>query len=423
MVKYLIIGGSVSSVAAVEAIRTVDPEGSIAVVTEESSIPYSRPLIGDFLCGAASLDQMQYRSQDFWIKNNVRVYAGKKALQIDFENNLVEMEDGEKISYTKLLLATGSKPFIPKIEGTDKRGVYQFVKMNDVEALKQADKAESAVVLGGGLIGVCIAEALHKKGLKVTIVELQDHILNMLLDSTASTIVEEAIQKESVKIVTGHTVKRVEGRSDDKKSLGGVVLDNEESIPCDILIIAIGVRPRLELVKDSSLKLNRGILVDRNLRTNLHGVYASGDVAEAYDFVTSECAVLPQWPTAYLTGRVAGLNMAGEKIEYYGGAVLSALKYFGTPVIAAGQTNPQIDNEYEFLVSRECNAYKKLVLKDGVIKGFILVNEIENAGTLYHLMKTRQNVDQFKSLITSKEFSVASLPEPVREQMIMEVQT
>jgi nitrite reductase (NADH) large subunit len=115
--------------------------------------------------------------------------------------------------------------------------------------------------------------------------------------------------------------------------------------------------------------------------------------------------------------------MAGMEIEYSGGAVLSALKYFGTPLIAAGETTPSMSHEYEVLDSREDNAYRKVVLKDNIIQGFILVGETEGAGTLYHLMKTKENVGQFKSLLSSREFSVAALPEPVREQMLMEAHT
>ncbi|MEM2851520.1 MAG: FAD-dependent oxidoreductase, partial [Candidatus Bathyarchaeia archaeon] len=345
MPKYVIIGGSVGGIGATEAIREIDPIGTVAVISEEPFPQYSRPMIADFLCGEATLERMKYRDDFFWDKNNVQKSTGKKAVSINLNDKYVELEDGDKVNFEKLLIATGGKPFLPKIDGLDKDGVSTFVTFSDAERLvAKITSHKTAVVVGGGLIGVSAAEALMKRGVKVTIVEFKDRILNLILDATAAGIVEEAIKRAGVDIITGQTVKRILGRSDSDGIVGGVVLTNDETIPCDLVIIAIGVIPRTELIMGTDIKVNRGVVVDRFMRTNVPEVYACGDVAEIYDFTIGENRQLPLFPLAHECGKIAGYNMAGKKLEHSGGTAMSALSYFNTHIISVGIMNPK-DNE------------------------------------------------------------------------------
>jgi NAD(P)H-nitrite reductase large subunit len=285
--------------------------------------------------------------------------------------------------------------------------------------LAKVENATSAVVIGGGLIGVSITEALIKRGLKVTMVELKDTILSLILDPTASEMVENVIRKAGVTIVTGQSVQRVTGKPEDDNVVGGAVLTNGKQVQCDLVIIAIGVIPRMELVSGTDVKTNRGIIVDRFMQTNVSDVYASGDVAEAYDFVFGENRLLPLWPLAQLEGKVAGYNMAGKKADYSGGTAMSALKYFGIPIISIGIANPKEDDAYEILTKheQEKNLYKKIVLKDNVIVGITLVNDIERAGVLFHLMKSCANVKKFKQELLSENFGFATLPRSLRKKL------
>jgi NAD(P)H-nitrite reductase large subunit len=169
----------------------------------------------------------------------------------------------------------------------------------------------------------------------------------------------------------------------------------------------------------TEIKLNRGIVVDNYMQTNVPNVYASGDVAEAFDFTLNQNRLLPLWPVAVAEGKAAGYNMAGKKTEYSGGTNMSALKYFGIPVISIGIANPKEEAAYEILVKYdpEKNLYKKIVLKDNMIVGITLVNDVERAGTLFHLMKNRVNVKKFKRDIITDNFSLAMLPAPLRKTM------
>jgi len=420
--KYVIVGGSAGGIGAVEAIREVDPISTITVISGEPFPQYSRPMIADFLSGEAALKKMKYRDDDFWEKNRVELLAGREAVSLNLADKYVELDQGERIGFEKLLIATGGRPFVPKMKGADKDGVFTFTTFSDAERLAaKVEKGEKAVVIGGGLIGVSVAEALCKRGLEVTIVELKDRILNLILDEPASEIIENIIRQAGVKIITGETVQQILGKNDNDGAVGAVVLTNEEELPCNLVVIAIGVVPRTELVAGTEVETNRGILVDKFMRASVPDVYACGDVAEAYDFIIDENRPLPLWPIAHLGGKVAGYNMAGKKTEYPGGTSMSALKYFGIPLISVGMANPEDDGTYEILIyhNSERNIYKKIVLRNDIIVGMIFINEIERVGTIFYLMKNRANVKEFKQVLASENFGLAALPSPMRERMFM----
>ncbi|MGZ4850685.1 MAG: NAD(P)/FAD-dependent oxidoreductase, partial [Candidatus Bathyarchaeia archaeon] len=329
---------------------------------------------------------------------------------------------GEKVSYEKLLSATGGKPFIPKMEGSEKDGLFTFTTMKDAQSLAAKIShinAKTAVVIGAGLIGISVTEALVKLGLKVTIVELQDKILSLLLDAKASDLVEAVIRKAGVSIVTGQSVQKIIGKPCNDGAVGGVILTKGEQVLCDLVVVAIGVVPRTELVIGTMIKTNRGIIVDNLMQTNVPEVYASGDVAEAYDFITNQNRLLPLWPLAVLEGQIAGYNMAGKKTTYGGGTNMSSLKYFGIPIVSIGLANPKEDPTLEVLVQHDAerNVYKKIVLKNNVIVGLTLINCIERAGVLFYLMKNTINVKKFKQKLLADDFGLATLPASLQKRM------
>ena len=420
MSKYVIIGASAAGTGAVEAIREVDQEGTITIISEELCPQYSRPMISDLVSGKSDFGKIMCREHEFWKKKDVQALTGRTAIRLNLADKYVALDKGDRVYFEKLLVATGGKPFVPKIEGSDKDGVLTFTKLSDAESIVgKIEKAKSVVVIGAGLIGVSVTEALINRGLSVVMVELQDKILSLILDPTASGIVENVIRKAGVTIATGQTVKRIVGKPENGKAVGGVVLTSGEQLSCDLVIISIGVIPRMELVAGTDVKTNRGIVVDKFMRTNVSDVYASGDVAEAYDFVMGENRMLPLWPLAQLEGKVAGYNMAGKKADYPGGTAMSSLKYFGVPIISIGIANPKDPDAYESIVKhdRERNLYRKIVLKDNAIVGVTLVNGIENAGVLFHLMKNRVNVKKFKHDLLSDDFCLATLPRSLRRKL------
>ncbi len=250
-------------------------------------------------------------------------------------------------------------------------------------------------------------------------VELQEKILSLLLDPKASDVVEAVIGKAGVNFITGQSVQKIIGKPENDGVVGGVILTKGDQVPCDLVIVAIGVIPRTELVVGTHVKVNRGIVVDNTMQTNVPDVYASGDVAEAYDFILNQNRLLPLWPLAVLEGRIAGYNMAGHKTMYMGGTNMSSLKYFGIPIVSIGLANPKEEPALEVLVKldAEHNVYRKLVLRNNVIVGMTLVNCIERAGVLFYLMKNAVNVKRYKQQLLSDDFGLATLPRSLQRKM------
>ena len=413
--KYLIVGNSAGGTGAAEAIREVDKDGVIIIVSDEPYLSYSRPLISKYLSKERTFKGMLFRSLDFYTKNNIDTVLGKRVKSVGLSERTAELENSEHILWEKLLIASGGIPIVPRMEGAGKRGIFTFTTLNDARAIDEfIDSTPRAVVIGGGLIGISLTEALKKRGVKVTVVEMKGKVLNTILDEQASTMVEKALEQAGVKIITGRTVAEIAG----KELVKGVILDNGEEIPCSLVVVAIGVSPRTELALGTEIKVNRGIVVDRHMATSYHDVYACGDVAEAYDFVYGTNRLTPIWPNAYIGGRVAGFNMAGANAEYPGSTAMNSLNYFGLDIASAGIAIPPDSNGYE-LMSKESNGvYQKIVLKDDVIAGMVFVGNIEKAGIVYSLMRDRVKVSSFKKALLSDNFGLVSLPREIWQKRL-----
>jgi NAD(P)H-nitrite reductase large subunit len=411
-VKYLIVGNSAGGIGAAEAIREVDATGAITIVSDEPYPAYSRPLISGYLASPGPVERLAYRCPHFYQNNLVRTVLGEKVTKVDPAGHTVTLAGGDSLAYEKLLLATGGTPIVPEMEGINSKGVFTFNRLDDARAidefLKGLRREARAVVIGGGLIGVSVSEALVSRGAEVTIIEMKDRVLNTILDEEMSALEASALAQAGIKFITGHTAARINSYLPGEVS--GITLDDGRLLPADLLVIAIGVRPRLDAVAGSGIKVNRGILVDRRLETSAPDVYACGDVSEAYDFVTGENRLTPVWPNAYESGRVAGFNMAGRQAEYAGGTVMNAMKYFGVHIVSAGLTVPP-DASYETLISRENGNYRKVLIKDGRLVGLVFAGDIGKSGIVYNLMKDGVDVSAYKKALVAADLGLASLPD------------
>jgi len=413
--RYLIIGNSAGGIGAAEAIRQVDKEGALTIVSEEPYPAYSRPLISKYLAGERTLEEILFRPLDFYEQNNILFLPGKKVTHLELDDRTAWLEDNEQIAWEKLLLSVGGKPIFPKMKGSDKRGVFTFTNLDDAKAVDRfLDNARKAVVIGGGLIGISVTEALVKRGVDVIVVEMKERILNTILDQQASLMAEEVLKQAGVEIITGHTVIEINGR----ETVQEVTLDSGKTMPCDLVVVAIGVSPRPELALDAKLKVNRGIVVNRHMATNHPGVYACGDVAEAYDFVYGENRLTPIWPNAYIGGRVAGFNMVGITAEYPGGTAMNSLNYFGIAITSAGMPTAPNDDGYEVISRQESNTYQKVILKDNLIVGMISAGNIEKSGIIFGLMRDRVNVESFKQSLLADNFSLAFFPRALWQERL-----
>lgn len=407
---YLIIGNSAGGIGAVEAIREVDKKGTVTVVSEETYQAYSRPLISEYLSNERNIDNMLLRPTDFHVKHDVDLILGKKVVQLNPEQGVVHLDNGVRLSWEKLLLATGGMPILPPLIGNNKDGVFTFLNLDDsIRIANFIKEGQHAVVIGGGLIGISVTEALIKRGVAVTVIEMKDRILNTILDNDASSIAEATLKNAGVKIITNHTVSLIDGHA----SVEGVVIDNNERISCDLVIIAIGVLPRTDLTSGTEIKVNRGIIVDRYMQTSYPNIYACGDAAEIYDFIYGTNRVIPIWPNAYMGGRTAGYNMGGVSTVYSGITNMNSINYFGLDITAAGMVSVPDNGPYEIMSQRRDSNYKKLILRNNVIVGMIFIGDIERSGIMFGLMRDQINVELFKQDLMGDNFGLACIPSAI----------
>jgi NAD(P)H-nitrite reductase large subunit len=423
--RYVIIGNSAAAVGAVEAIRQHDSESTITIVADEPHHVYSRPLISYLLGGMVNESQMSYRPPDFYDRYRVDTLLGAEVVRVAPQEQTISLAGGDALSYDRLLIAAGGTPFVPPTPGADLEGVFTFTRWDDARRIKryiEEHRAESALVVGGGLIGLKATEALMARSIRVTIVELADRILSLSLDHTASRLVESLLRRADVDIRTGATVEEIVGRNE---RVDHAILRDKERVNCDLVVFAIGVRPNTDMIPpDAGIGVNRGVLVDDHMRTSAPRVYAAGDCIETHDILLRKSHPIAIWPNAYRQGYVAGCNMAGEDKAYEGGFAMNAVEVCGIPTTSVGViAAPENDdaNRYEIMVKhdREASVYRKLVLRDNRLVGAICVGNIDRAGIYTGLIRDRADVSPFKEHLLSGSFGLISLPRAYRKHLVV----
>jgi len=384
---YVIIGNSAAAVGAVESIRAVDKNGSITIISSEKEHVYSRPLITHLVAKEVVEKRMPYRPFDFYENMRVGVRLGQKVTRLDFKAQKVILAGGEKVTYDRLLLTTGSKAVFPPVPGRELKGVTAFQTYAEAKAIMEMLQAskKKAIVIGAGLIGMRAAYGLQKGGADVTIIEFLPRVLSRVLDAEGSAMVESILKKGGLDVLTGRSVKEITGAAGQ---VTGVTLDNGESLYCDLVVLATGVAPDLELAGD--LKTNHGIVVNQYFQTSYSNVYAAGDVAETYDIPRGSLRVNANWPNAHEQGRIAGLNMAGTPAPYKGSLGMNSVSFYGVPVVSLGVFDPEAELEsgYEIKIRKNpaANIYQKLVFKENRLKGAIFIGDLGYCGAVKDLI-------------------------------------
>ncbi|MBI3583688.1 MAG: NAD(P)/FAD-dependent oxidoreductase [Nitrospinae bacterium] len=424
--KYLIIGNSAAAAGAVEAIRRNDKRNSITIISDEPHHVYSRPLISYLLAGHTKEDKMYYRDENFYKENNVETVFNKRVTAVDTKKKQVILNNkgqgtrgkGQVIDYDKLLIATGGIPFIPPIKGKDRKNVYTFTKWSDAAEILQVSKnVKKAVVIGAGMIGLKAIEGLTAIGIDVTVVELAPEVLSRALDRDASRIVQRKMEEAGVEVITNNEVVEITGKGN---VANGVVLRDKKKIKCDLVIVAIGVIPNTVFIKNSGIKINRGVVVDERMETSVKGVYAAGDVAEALNMLTNEKMPIPIWPLAYRQGGIAGDNMSGGSFVYKGGFPMNSIEFPGVPTISIGIIDPRGEG-YESIVKNDAanGNYKRIIIKNERLVGAILVGaDVDRAGILTGLIKEQTPVTAFKDKLLDRNFGFVSMPKDLRKERL-----
>lgn len=391
MANYLIIGNGVAGTTAAENIRKLDKAGKMTIVTEESTSFYYRMRLPEFISGDLAEDKLiaksdqWYKDQGIDLKLNTRIQGanpGKKA---------VVTQGNQEIPYDRLLVATGSRSFIPPMKGADRRGVFALRSIQDArDIIAWAKNVQKVVLIGGGLLGLEAGNALRKLGKKVMVVEFFPRLLPRQLDVAGGGRLQTIMEGMGFSFRLGAKTQEMKGED----RVTGVLLEGGELLPAEMVIISAGVRPALELAKALNLDHDKGIKVDEQMRTTQPGVFAAGDVAE---FKGIPYGI---WTAATEQGQIAGTNMAGGNALYKGTVMANTLKVVGIDLASAG--NIDAENKLESKVLTDEKVYKKIVLENGLIAGCIMLGDTKGFTKITKMMSEKRNVSQIKDKLFSE---------------------
>ena len=414
--SYVIIGNSTAAVGAIEGIRKYDNKTPVTVISDEPYHTYSRPLISYYLGGRVTEENMIYRTRDFYEKNNVNAKLGVKVDSVSFTEKSIHLDNGDKLEYSKLLVATGGKPFIPPMGGLGKKNIFNFIKLDDVKAIeKVAASGSKAVVVGASFSGLKAVEALVKRGVNVTVIDIMSRIMTRVLDDTAAAIAGKTLEDHNVRVLLNNTVETILG---DKKATG-VLLKDGTQIDCDFIILAIGVRCNTDLVKETDIKINRGIVVNEKMETSIPDVYAAGDVAEGYNFIEEKMMEIAIIPNAYCQGETAGANMTGADKVFNEGFIMNSMPLLDLPIISAGISE---DREGLEIITRhkpDQNVYKKFYIVNGKLAGYLLVNDVDRAGIYTDMIRNKTDISAFRENLGDEDFGFITLPKEIRKEKML----
>ena len=376
--KYLIIGASAAGLATAESIRKTDADGEITIITKEAYLPYSRPSISYYLRGKVEEKNMFLRKASYYKENRINIITNTNVTKIDTENKTVKAGRKE-FPYDKLCLATGSKPFIPPMKNVEGcKNALTFLDLAATKEVKKAAKADTrAVVIGAGLIGMKAAEGLSKICAGVDVVELAPRVLPSILDEKSAKSVKAHLEANGIHFHLENTVVEAKVKNN---AITEVVLKNGKALPCDLLILAVGVRPETALAEKAGLEVNRGIVTDpETMQTSDKNIYAAGDCTVSVDMLDGSRKIIALWPNAVQQGTVAGSQMAGGDLTTGGTYSVNAIDFYGLRICTCGLINAT-GEQYSDKIKTDGNAYKRLVFEGNRLVGFVLINASVNAG-------------------------------------------
>ena len=389
--KYVIIGASAAGLACAEQIRKEDKNGEITVLSKEHYLPYSRPSISYYLKGAVKEKDMYLRKPSHYAGSRINIVTGAEVKAIDRAAKTVKA--GRKAyPYDKLCICTGSKPFVPPMKNVSgKANAYTFLDLASTKAVKEkADGNTKAVVIGAGLIGMKAAEGLSKICKSVDVVELSPRILPSILDAKASVGVKKYVEKSGhIRFHLGDTVTEAESKGN---RITSVILKSGKELKCDMLILAVGVRPETSLAESVGLEVNRGIVTDpATMQTSDKDIYAAGDCTVSVDMLDGSKKVIALYPNAVFQGTAAGSQMAGGDIKLGGTYSVNAIDFYGLRICTCGLINAA-GEQYGDKVIQSGDSYKRLIFEGNRLVGFVLINSSENAGIYTSLIENKTDI-------------------------------
>jgi nitrite reductase (NADH) large subunit len=386
--KHLVVvGNGMAGMACVDQILQKPNDFQITVLSEEPHVNYNRIMLSSVLAGEKALEDIYINTQEWYDTNGITLLLGAKAVDVDPAAKTVKTADGRSIPYDVLLLATGSDPFMPPMKGLDKRGVYAFRNIKDTQdIIKTCKDSRKAVVIGGGLLGLEAARGIQNQGPKVTVVHNSGHLMNAQLDEVAGKFLKREIENLGIRVLTGRRSSELLGNG----HVMGVQFEDGEAAEADLVVVAFGIRPSVELARKAGLTVNRGIVVNDHMETSHPDIFAVGECVEHRGVVYGLVAPL------YDQGKVLAATITGNKGPVYEGTTSATkLKVMGIEVFSAGEIKGDHEKDEVVVYSDPlAGVYKKLVLREDRLVGTILIGDAGDAGRFLEVIRGGAKVDR-----------------------------
>ena len=390
--KYVIVGASASGINAARTLRQFDKECEIVLISKDTYV-YSRCILHHFLDGRREIEDLDFTPDNFFDMYKIDWIKGVEVKGIDVKEKKLILDNGDNISYDKVLLATGSSSFLPPIENLrTANNVIGLRNLDDVIKIKEmAKKVKNIAILGAGLVGVDALAGLLHYDVNITLIEMGDRLLPLQLDKYAASAYEERLIKEGVNLKFGVRAEKV--IVDNENNPVSIKLNTGEEVPCEVIIACAGVRANVGFLKDSGVECDKfGLIINEKGETNVKDVYGAGDITGRN----------PIWPTAVKEGIIAANNMVGKETymeDFFGSK--NTMNFCGLATMSLGVVIKP-DDTYEEVIDIDGKDYKKIIYKDGAIYGAIIQGDLSYVGVLTQLIK--ENIDISK--VTKSIFDI-----------------
>ncbi len=423
MMRYVILGTGVAGLAAAEVIRELDRQGQVIFICKDPQGYYSRPGLAYYLSGELNEDQLYPYQEEDYKKLDARFYQGA-ALKINPAEKLVEVENGHTVAYDRLLVATGASATRLTTPGANLGGVFKLDHIEDArQILARARKSKVAVVTGGGITALELAEGLSARGLKVHYVYRSERYWPNVLDESESRLVEKRLEHEGIHLHRGSELTEIIGERGLVKS---VLLNNGEQIKCDLVAFAIGIQPSIELAAQAGLSCERGILVDQRMRTSTRDIYAAGDVAQVFDPMIGKHVLDSLWGPAREQGKIAGQNMAGLAVEYQKPAPYNVTRLAGLTATIIGTVGAGKVADLAGIVRGDSETWRnipgaivaqggfennhlRLMVGDKHIVGAIVMGDQKLSSPLQHIIQKQMDISLIRDQLLKKDAPIADI--------------
>lgn len=403
----LIIGSGIAGYNALKELLSIKPNAKVIMVSSDRYYPYDRPpLSKQYLRGRIPRDKLFFESEEFYRRDNLKVILDKKVDRINVKEKTAILSDNNVIQFEKALIATGGSPRRLGIAGESLDGVHYLRTLDDADNLKRdIVSSKRALIIGGGFIGVEVASSLTLLGVKTTVVEVKPYIWNTFVDEKISKFIQKYFENKGVQFILNESVKEFQG--DHRVRLA--VTESGKRIEADLVLIAVGITPNIEVAQKSGIEVGNGIIVNEYLQTNVSDIYAAGDVANIYDPIEKRRKRIEHWNNAEYTGKLAARNMVGGNEPYnFISSIWSDI--FDLHIESAGDTMNYDEYVIRGRFELDKPNFNVIYLKGGIVKGYLAINrEFEELETLNKMIERGIDISGKKNSLIDESFDLKKL--------------